>query len=162
MERTSDFSLIGKVGEDRRLAHRLGECYDEELQGIASYLYRSIMTEELAPGVSALFDALAREEIRHFRRLGELILALGGNPIIHTTVKVDPLELSEDVPSRMACVLPRCLRESIREEQMLADRYETLLGRSGDRVVRSVLSSFATDEHRHLTLLCKTLEDITC
>lgn len=155
-------SLMGRIGTDVRMAHRLGECYDEELQSVAAYIYRSVMTEEPVPEISALFDALAREEIRHFRYLGELILALGGNPVLHTAVRVDPLELPEDVPSRIRCVLPRCLRESIREEQALIDRYETLLGRSSDRTVRSILAELITDEQRHIALLSAALEDITC
>lgn len=155
-------SLVGKVDEDVRMAHRLGECYDEELQVIAAYIYRSVMTEESVPHVSGMFDALANEEIWHFRRLGELILALGGNPVLRTTVRVDPLELCEDVPSRLQTVLPRCLRESIREQQSLVDRYETLVGKTSDRVVRSVLAEFIADEQRHIALLRNMLDDIFC
>lgn len=155
-------SHLGEIQKDPRMAHRLGECYDEELQSIAAYIYRSVMTEGPCPETSALFDALAREEIRHFRCMGELILALGGNPVVHTPVRVDPLELPEDISSRLLYVLPRCLRESIREEQSLIDRYETLLGRSSDRTVRGLLAEFVADEQRHITLLTAQLETLNC
>lgn len=161
-DQCSNPSLVGRVTCDCRMAHKLGECYDEELQAIAAYIYRCVMTEEQAPHVSALFDAIARDEIFHFRRLGELILALGGTPTVHTTVHVEPLELPEDVASRLRWVLPRCLRDCIREEQSLIDRYETLIGKTSDRVVRSILAEFVADEQRHITLLCNELNDKYC
>ena len=69
---------------------------------------------------------------------------------------------SKPPSNRLQTVLPRCLRESIREQQSLVDRYETLVGKTSDRVVRSVLAEFIADEQRHIALLRNMLDDIFC
>ena len=75
--------FCGCVAHDPKMARAVLELYEEELYAISAYTYRSLLCDR-----SDLFQDLSRDEMRHFRLLGELILALGGNPMIRTQVRV--------------------------------------------------------------------------
>lgn len=147
--------LQGCVAHDRRMSHALEDCYAAELHAVAAYTYRSLLCEPADRTLSDLFNTLALEEIEHFRLLGELIIALGGNPTLRTRVQVEPFPLCH---GDLACTEreARCMIEdAIREEKVLVDCYETLMSRTEDRVVRSVFSHLIADEQAHVGSLIK-------
>ena len=143
-------TLAGCIARDGRLARAVGECYQCALYGIAAYLWRSMMSETQDRELSMLFDCIARDEIEQFRLLGELIAALGGVPTLYTQVRIDPAHYGQAMGAQF---LSRLIREAIGDERQMIDRYQTLMGRTGDRVVRSILSQLLSDEHRHLERL---------
>jgi len=149
-------TLDGCVARDLRFAAALEESYMEELGSVAAYTYRALLWAKREPDVASLFDWLAKEEMLHFRMLGELILALGGNPVVHASLRVQGIEqdgrggCKKDMRSRASL-----FADSIREERRGIDRYQTLMGRTQDRVVRSVLAHLLGDEHRHVEALCR-------
>ncbi|MBR3895394.1 MAG: hypothetical protein IKJ35_09685 [Clostridia bacterium] len=149
-------TLEGCVARDLRFAAALEESYMEELGAVAAYTYRSLLWARREPDAAALFERLAKEEMLHFRMLGELILALGGNPVIQANMRVQGIErdgrsgIKRESRGRAALYA-----DSIREERRGIDRYQTLMGRTQDRVVRSVLAHLLSDEHRHVEALCR-------
>lgn len=147
--------LIGCVVQDLRMAHAIGECYQCELYAIAAYLWRSLVCERKNNALSACFEQYAREEIEHFRLLGELIVSLGARPALYTQVKIDPMRYSQE--DAVAC-MRQLVREAIADERQMVDRYQTLMGKSGDRVVRSILAGLISDAHRHI----EGLENLSC
>lgn len=140
--------FCGCVAHDPKMARAVEEAYREELYAISAYTYRSLLCDR-----SDLFVDISKDEMRHFRMLGELILALGGNPVIRTQLRVDSYELD----SCGACVSQRAsmqmLHDSIREEKRAIDHYQTLMGCTDDRIVRSVLAGIVDDEQRHVEWL---------
>ena len=150
-------TLEGCVARDPRLARAVGECYQCALYGIAAYLWRSLMSEKRDRELSRLFDRLAREEIEQFRLLGELIAALGGVPTLYTQVRIDPARHGQPTEAQF---LSRLIREAIGDERQMIDRYQTLMGRTCDRVVRSILSQLLSGEHRHIEQLREKLEKL--
>jgi len=136
--------------QDPRYAALLLPAYRETLAAIASYTYRSLLTQTCAEELSALFDHLATSALRHFQAIGDLIVALGGNPILYTRVAPDAERAapSRDVP--LPCVL---LEEGIREEQAAIDRMETLMGKTDDRVVRSIVCRLVSEKQASLRCL---------
>ena len=149
--------LEGCVVRDCRMARALGDRYQSELYTIAAYLWRSLMSEKHNRGLSDLFDLFAREEIEHFRLVGELIASLGGVPTLYTQIRIDPSRYVGETGSQC---LERLVREAIRDEKRMVDRYQTLMGQTNDRVVRSVLSHILSDEHRHIEQLREKLEKL--
>ena len=147
-------TLSGCVAQDHRLAHAVGECYQRELYLIAAYLWRSLMSEKHDRELSQFFDLYAREEIEHFRLVGELIAALGGTPMLYTQVRIDPTRYG---PLTAARFLAQLVGESIHDERLMIDRYQTLMGKTGDRVVRSVFSQILSDGHRHVERLSSAI-----
>lgn len=149
-------TLDGCVTKDLRFAAALEESYMEELGAVAAYTYRSMLLARREPDAAALFDRLAKEEMLHFRMLGELILALGGNPVVQANLRVQGI--GRDLSGNGKRVSGGCaglFSDSIREERCGIDRYQTLMGRTRDRVVRSVLAHLISDEHRHVESLCR-------
>ncbi len=140
--------FCGCVAHDPKMARAVSDLYGEELHAISAYTYRSLLYDR-----SDLFRDLSKDEMKHFRLLGELILALGGNPMIRTQIRVDGYELERGC----ACVSGRSctqmLHDSIREEKRTIDRYQTLMGCTTDRIVRSVLAGIVDDEQGHVEWL---------
>ena len=95
-----------------------------------------------------LFEELAEKDLERFRLLGELFLALGEADGQKTPRypyhKRSTASRNQDSPALSA----------LWERRRNIDCYETLMGRTEDRVVRSVFSKLLSTEH----LLCRRLE----
>ena len=136
--------LEGCVAKDRHFAAALEGCYVETFSTIAANIYRSLLTAGKDQTLSDLLDWVATEEVESFRLLGELILALGGDAAIRQMRRVRGAG-----GEPCACFL----RECCAERRRLIDRYETLMSRTGDRVVRSILAKLLSGERRMLERL---------
>lgn len=148
----SHVRLKGIAAHDPRYAGLLLPAYQEELSAVASYTYRSLLSSEYSREHSDLFDRIATDALRHFQTLGELIVALGGNPVMYSRHCEEPTDAEPD--SGSASPLPGFLRQSIREEQIAIEHCETLMGKTDDRVVRSVLLQIVQEKQSHLHSLC--------
>jgi len=139
----------GCVTRDLRLARAMQELYVDELTAIAAASYRAMLCAACDRELSELLHRQMRDEIRHFRFVGELILSLGGNPCVRMQIRVDPLTRTGDLdPDR--CHLPKTvLCVALADKKRSVDRYQTMLGRTQDRVVRSFLSQMIDEEQRH-------------
>ena len=140
--------FCGCVAHDPKMARAVAELYAEELYAISAYTYRSLLCDR-----SDLFSDISKDEMRHFRMLGELILALGGNPMIRTQLRVDGYELERGSTCLSGRSCTQMLHDSIREEKRTIDRYQTLMGCTTDRIVRSVLAGLVDDEQKHVEWL---------
>ena len=148
-------TVRGCVGQDPPLARVAEEFYHELLTSSVAYTYRSLLAEEEDPLLADRLDGFSVEDAEHFRMLGRLILALGGDPTHRTRITVGGGHAS--LPS----ALPALLQETLVGEKRLIDRLETLMGKSRDRVVRSLLSYILEDHSRRLRFLEKEHADRT-
>lgn len=144
----SHIRLRGIARQDPGYAALLLPAYQDALNAIAAYTYRSLLSEEQSQELSALFDELSTDALNQFQTMGELILALGGNPVIYSPLHTE----STDSPDRHPTddLMRLFLRESIREEKRSVERCETLLGKTDDLVVRSVLLQILREKQFHL------------
>ena len=143
-------SLRGCVGRDVRLAAALYTCSMEAFVSISDNVYRSLICRDCDTELSDLFEELARVDLERFRTLGELFLALGGSGqkrFFHT-------------PCKNACVTAHTqdglVQSALWERRRNIDCFETLMGRTEDRVVRSVFAKLICTEE----LLCRRLESV--
>lgn len=139
--------------KDPRLSRVLEDCYRAELCAMAAYTYRSMITEPLSRELSDALDRIAIDEMEHFRLLGSLIVSLGGNPVVRVRLQNDPLEFDGCDARVLSGKVTRMLSDAIREEREEIDRYQTLMGRTEDRIVRSFLCQIIADEERHVAKL---------
>ena len=140
-------------GRDSRPIALLEDCYRAELSAVAAYTYRSLVTESLSGELSALLDRIAVDESEHFRLIGSIILSLGGNPIVRARVQTEPYDFEGLTPQKTEITVTRMLREALQEEREEIERYQTVLARTQDRILRSFLTQIITDEERHLSAL---------
>ena len=138
---------------DPRLARRLEESYHAELSATASYTYRSMITEPISKELSDALDQIAVDEMEHFRLLGLLMVSLGGNPTLCTSVQTDRMDLDPEDRKKLSVSVTQMLSAAIREERAEIDRYQTLMARTEDRIVRSFLCQMIADEERHVAKL---------
>ena len=129
----------------------LEDCYRAELSAVAAYTYRSLVTEPLSGELSALLDRIAVDESEHFRLIGSLIVSLGGNPIVRARVQTEPYDFDGMTEQKTEITLSRMLREAMVEEREAVDRYQTVLARTEDRILRSFLVQIIADEERHIS-----------
>ncbi len=143
-------TLTGCVAQDHRMARAVTDCYYGKLCSLSAYTYASLMTEQKDRALSDMLDAFAIEESEHFRLLGELILALGSNPTVKTQVRVSPMEWREGICGSHEAAVRTMLEEAVQLEKNASDRLQTLMGRTEDRVVRSLFAYLISDAQRHI------------
>ena len=146
-------TLMGCVAKDIRLARAVEECYVEQLASAMAYTYRSLITEQIDRGFADRMDDVAVEKAEHFRMLGELILALGGDPVIRTQLRIGGADRCLLGAGGGGRIPERLLRDALQEEKRLVDRLQNLMGHTQDRVVRSLLSYILSDEERQIAYL---------
>lgn len=149
--------LDGCVGRDPRLSRMLEDLYPRALYAVAAYTYRSLICERIDKGLSDLFDRFAIDEVEHFRLLGQLILALGGNPMIRVQLRVDPVNPAYEETASKDRAVAYMLSESKQEGKSRIDRYQTLMGGAQDRVVRSLLSHILSDEEHRISQIVSAM-----
>ena len=145
-------SLRGCVGRDTRLAAAVYTCAVEAFFSISDNIYRSLVCKDCDTSLSDLFNELAETDLERFRLLEELFLALNDNKKLQTPC----------YPSRKRAPLSHhtqasFARTALWERRRTVDCFETLLGRTEDRVVRSVFSKILSTEHH----LCRKLESFS-
>ena len=142
-------SLRGCVGRDARLAASVYTCCSEAFFSISDNIYRSLALSNGDSALADLFEELAEQDLERFRLLEELYFALLGTD--------GPKAPRYPRFSRTACPA-RCqdspATAALWERRRNIDCFETLMGRTEDRVVRSVFSKLLSAEH----ILCRRLE----
>ncbi len=142
-------SLRGCVCRDTRLAASLYTCCSDAFFSISDNIYRSLILKDSDTALSDLFEELAEKDLERFRLLGELFLALG---------EADGQKAPRYPYHKRSSVASRNqgspALSALWERRRNIDCYETLMGRTEDRVVRSVFSKLLSTEH----LLCRRLE----
>ena len=144
-------SLRGCVGRDARLASSTYTCCSRAFFSISDNIYRSLICRDSDTALSDLFEELAQTDLEQFRTLGELFLALSDadrRKALHYPYfkRASRPSQNQDSPALAALWERRCN----------IDCFETLMGRTEDRVVRSVFSKLLSAER----LLCRRLESI--
>lgn len=154
----------GCVARDLRFARALEELYAEELAAVCAASYRSMLCDGCDARLSEILLEQMEDEILHFRLLGELILELGGNPSLRTQIRVETLHRPEDTKGGCEALSETVLRQAMRDKRHSIDRCQTMLGRTQDRVVRSLLLWLIGEEQRHAERLRSVADqhDIHC
>ncbi len=144
-------SLRGCVCRDARLSAAVYTCCSEAFFSISDNIYRSLVCRDCDTELSDLFEDLAQADLERFRILGELFLALSDadgqkTPRYAYRKRSACPTRNHDSPTLAA----------LWERRRNIDCFETLMGRTEDRVVRSVFSKLLSTEH----LLCRRLEAV--
>ena len=149
----------GCVIRDLRFARVMEELYIDELTAIAAASYRAMVCDSCDRALAELLREQMQDEISHFRFLGELILALGGNPVIRSQIRVDPICRADDPRSSCESQVDAVLNAALQDKKRSVDRYQSALGRTQDRVVRSLLLQLIDEEQRHAERLLARKKD---
>ena len=144
-------SLRGCISRDARLAASLYTCCANAFFSISDNIYRSLVCRDSDTALSDLFEEIAERDLEQLRTLGELFLALSDADGRKTT--------RYPYFKRNACPT-RChdtpVTAALWERRRNIDCLETLMGRTEDRVVRSILTKLLSVER----LLCRRLEAV--
>jgi rubrerythrin len=144
-------SLRGCIGRDVRMAAAVYTCCSEAFFSISDNIYRSLVCRDSDTALAELFEEIAERDLERFRTLGELFLALS-NVDGRKTVRY-PYFKRNACPTRCHDSLATA---ALWERRRNIDCYETLLGRTEDRVVRSIFTKLLSTER----LLCHRLEAV--
>ena len=151
-----DYPFLGGVKCDRRLLRSAESARASKLNSISEYVYQSIMTEDSAPELSALFGAVAMDEMRHYRGLSRLIYCLGGNPCARITVCTSRLSGGCECEG-----FGKLLASDIADEKHSEKEYLRLAASTGDPVAANFFTNLADDEANHVKLLCEARDRLT-
>ena len=139
----------GCMAKDQRFARALESLYINELTAMAQASYWGMLCEGSSRRMADQFYEQMNNAIAHFRLLGEMILALGGNPAVRCQIRVEalPIQGEDDCPDEICARVLVC---AVRWQKRSIDLYQTLLGRTEDRVARSLLLQLLSVQERYL------------
>ncbi len=150
--------LDGCVGRDPRLANELNEAFCYCLYAIAANTYRGLVCGRADASAGEMLEMVAADAVEHFRIFGDLILALGGQPSVRAKIVVESIGLPpEDNAAARGHTVRKVLHAAREENRRATDLFQSLMGRTQDRVVRSVLSNVLRDIGLHRGMLESTL-----
>lgn len=129
-------------------------AYLSELEAISDYIYYSLISEDVFPSVSEMFEKIAMDEMHHFRTLGRLMIDLGANPSILTSIRSKNLKYS---PCAGNCIknmsVMQAIENSIRDEKATVKQYESVLRALPDEKSKDIISKIVADEEKHIRML---------
>ena len=144
-------SLRGCVARDARMAAAVYTCCSEAFFSISDNIYRSLTCRDCDTALAELFEEIAERDLERFRTLGELFLALSDTDG-RKTVRSPAFKRNACAARNQGSIASAALWERRRN----IDCLETLMGRTEDRVVRSVFTKILSTER----LLCHRLEAV--
>lgn len=141
-----------------QLARSLFPPRANELCTISDYTYYSIVFSDSMPELSVLFETVSKAEMLHFRLVGELIDALGADPVINVRLHNSPLGLTEDEDSRAPVAAVRVVEAMLRAEEAASREYARLATLFGaDPAAVAILTRLSADEASHARMLRRAL-----
>lgn len=151
-----DYPFLGGVRRDPRLIRPLQSARADELCAVSEYVYQSIVTEDDDPELSRLFNAIAMDEMRHFRGLSRILYCLGEDPCMRINVRTSRLG-----PCAGDAELGKLLASNIADEKQAEKEYLRLAASTGDPVAANFFTNLADDEANHAKLLCEARDRLT-
>jgi bacterioferritin len=122
-----------------------------EMTAVAQYFYNHIITEDKEPDLSRAFECISIVEMRHLELLGEMIISLGGDPVIGAQDRRNvewwsgrfvPYETKRE----------RILRAAINAEKDAIETYRRHCEMINDCGVRRLINRIIADEEKHLQI----------
>lgn len=132
---------------NKKIIAGLNEALEREMSNVVSYLHFSFMVRGVNRGpLVEFFRSQAQESFQHATKLGEKIVALGGQP----SVRVESVkEITSGTPEQM-------LREELNREKVEVQRYVKLLKLVKDDIaLRFMLEEIIKDEQEGIEELEK-------
>lgn len=135
------------MADNKKIVAALNEALEREMSNVVSYLHYSFVVRGVNRGpLVDFFRSQAQESFQHATKLGEKIVALGGQP----SVRVEAVqEVTSGTPEQM-------LREELNREKEEVRRYTKLLKLVRDDIaLRFMLEEIIKDEQEGIEELEK-------
>lgn len=127
-----------------------------ELTAVLQYTYGHIVTMNVPPEIfTQTLECVSLTEMRHFEMLGELILQLGGNPLL-----CGPRGCYNASRVSRAANPSRIINDAIASENEAIKEYNRLINSIDDRYVVAILKRIVLDEEHHIKLFTELQNDI--
>ncbi len=146
---SEDQHPLKKVSTNSEIVELLKDDMKGEHAAIIQYLQHSYKLGEAAGEVTSEIEGIARDEMRHFRWLGELVVELGGDP----TMQRDPIFL--DGPSATDL-----LALDVDAEQRAIDQYRAHIEAIDHPKVKLYLNRILMDELFHQGRFKEFIEEL--
>lgn len=143
-------SAPGNTGRSTALARQVERFYKEELSAILTYTGNSILLAPYLPAISKLYSDVSTAEMKHFRRLGELLSDLGASPYCAIRPDVRAYHLNADADSHAIVVARRMLADSIRGEKVAAETYLRMAQSAEKYPAKALFSELSAEESGHM------------
>ncbi len=135
------------MGDKKKIVQKLNQALEREMSNVVTYLHHSFVVRGVNRGpLVDFFRGQAQESFGHATKLGEKIVALGGQP----SVQMAPIrEVKHRSPEQM-------LREELKREKEEVQEYIALLKLVDDNItLRLMLEAIVVEEQEGIEELEK-------
>lgn len=157
------YPTLKNCKKDKRLAAILSAAYaggHGELKAILQYVYHYLNFKSMGDDVTAeTVMGIFLCEMKHLQILGELILALGGDPVYATAT---PFGLNYFSTAKVwyGKTPEKMLIDDLTLEILSVSEYEKIMGETNDEEVLSIIERLIIDEKLHEKALKERLGEI--
>lgn len=123
----------------------------------AQYLYQSCILAQTNPQLSKLLHNFAIDELHHTKVLGELIVALGGNPS-YSVVQYNRMMVWNGTMVSYTQTPAQMMSENVAVQKFLIQRYEEQMEAIREECAVEILKCILKTEHMHLSVFEKNSE----
>lgn len=148
--------------KDEELAERLSALYAgrySELSATTGYVYQSLILKDKYSYIADMLECLSVTEMTHFEMLGQLIVSLGGDPVIGETDR-RRLYYWNGSYAESAARLEKIIPDDIRAEKRAIADYTAFMTHSDDEGVNAVIERIIKDEEHHVEILTEIYGEI--
>ncbi len=157
-----DYPRIKAEKKNPLLAAQLSQALAgerSEMTAIYQYLYQYWVLEEQGNDFARLLWRISLVEMHHLEILGQLILALGGDPRCWKIEKRQASYWQGSFPNYTQDLMTM-LQANLAAEEGAVRFYQELAERSSDRGIAEILRQFAEDEKLHAQIFRDYLKQL--
>ena len=159
----ADYPAVETCGPNAALARLLNNDLSapkSEMTAIHQYTYQAWLTEKDYPEISKTLSEIAIVEMRHFHRLGQLIVLLGGTPKFFSYQRGTALPWSGKAVGYTNDIR-QMLKADIAAEEAAYLMYTRQARWIKDAKAAANLARIAQDEKLHKAVLNKLLQELS-
>lgn len=122
-----------------------------ELSAITQYFYQYFITKYQYEDFAKDLECISISEMKHMEQLGQLIVLLGGNPLLRTiNCGRNTFWCGNNISSTQN--IRKFLYENIKAEKIAIQNYRLHISQIQDCYVRAVLERIIKDEEHHISI----------
>lgn len=128
-----------------------------ELTALTQYFYQYLITEHKYYEFAEDLECISISEMHHMEKLGEIIVLLGGDPLIRTIEcgRCNYWCGDNILPTKNVI---KFLEENIAGEKLAIRNYRKHICMIKDRKIQAVLERIILDEEEHIKIFCKYID----
>ena len=137
-----------------KFLRELYTAYTAELESISDCLYYGLILSEYDPDMSEILENIAIDDMKHIKKMGQLLMTLGANPAINTKFRAGGANMFPSAEDKRTDSMASSVADYlIAQKSAAVDKYSNILKDAPDISIMNIINSITSDEQKHRHML---------